>query len=57
MPTSLLVRFVTLRSIVRSRVDLQLGNLALRHQIGVLPSTRVEPATTRIFVVNGTVGR
>ena len=36
MPTSLLVLFVTLRSILRSRVDLQLENLALRHQIGVL---------------------
>lgn len=36
MPTSLLVLFVTLRSIVRSRVDLQLENLALRHQIDVL---------------------
>ena len=36
MATSLFVLFVTLRSILRSRVDLQLENLALRHQIGVL---------------------
>ena len=36
MPTSLLALFVTLRSILRSRVDLQVENLALRHQIGVL---------------------
>jgi hypothetical protein len=36
MPTSLLALFVTLRSILRSRADLQVENLALRHQIGVL---------------------
>ena len=30
MPTSLLALFVTLRSILRSRVDLQVENLALR---------------------------
>ena len=36
MPNSLLALFVTLRSILRSRVDLQVENLALRHQIGVL---------------------
>src|SRR5215467_7949465 len=36
MPTSLAALLVTLRSIIRSRVDLQLENLALRHQIGVL---------------------
>ena len=36
MPTSLLALFVTLRSILRSRVNLQVENLALRHQIGVL---------------------
>src|SRR5215469_2751432 len=36
MATSLFVLFATLRSILRSRVDLQLENLALRHQIGVL---------------------
>jgi hypothetical protein len=36
MATFLLELFVSLRSILRSRVDLQLKNLALRHQIGVL---------------------
>src|SRR5215471_598501 len=36
MPTSLLALLVLLRSLIRSRVDLQLENLALRHQIGVL---------------------
>jgi hypothetical protein len=36
MPTSLLALFVTLRFILRARVDLQVENLALRQQIGVL---------------------
>lgn len=36
MPTSLVALLVLLRSLVRSRVDLQLENLALGHQIGVL---------------------
>src|ERR1039458_5396151 len=36
MLVSLVALIVTLRSIVRSRLDLQLENLALRHQIGVL---------------------
>jgi hypothetical protein len=36
MPTSLLALLITLRSILRSRLDLQLEILALRHQIGVL---------------------
>src|SRR6516225_115482 len=36
MPTSLVGLLVTLRSLIRSRMDLQLENLALRHQIGVL---------------------
>jgi len=36
MPTSLVAILVLLRSLIRSRVDLQLENLALRHQIGVL---------------------
>ena len=36
MPTSLLALLIILRSLIRSRVDLQLENLALRHQIGVL---------------------
>jgi hypothetical protein len=36
MPTSLLALLIILRSLIRSRIDLQLENLALRHQIGVL---------------------
>ena len=36
MPTSLVALLVLLRSVIRSRVDLQVENLALRHQIGVL---------------------
>jgi hypothetical protein len=36
MPTSLVALLVLLRSLIRSRVDLQLENLALRHQLGVL---------------------
>ena len=36
MPTSLVTLLVLLRSFLRSRVDFQLENLALRHQIGVL---------------------
>ena len=36
MLASLLALLVILRSLIRSRVDLQLENLALRHQIGVL---------------------
>ena len=36
MPTFLLLHLVTPRSIVRSRVDLQLENLTLRHQISML---------------------
>jgi hypothetical protein len=36
MPTSLVALLVTLRSMIRSRIDLQLESLALRHQIGVL---------------------
>jgi len=35
MPT-LLALLIILRSLIRSRIDLQLENLALRHQIGVL---------------------
>jgi hypothetical protein len=56
MATSLFVLFVTLRSILRSRVDLQLENLAVRHQIGVLQrSVKVRPKLTpadRIFWVS-----
>jgi hypothetical protein len=36
MSTSLVALLVLLRSLIRSRADLQLENLALRHQIGVL---------------------
>jgi hypothetical protein len=32
MPTSLLALLIILRSLIRSRIDLQLENLALRHQ-------------------------
>ena len=47
MPTSLVALLVTLRSVIRSRIDLQLENLALRHQIGVLQrSTRKRPKLT-----------
>jgi hypothetical protein len=35
MLTSLLALLIILRSLIRSRIDLQLENLALRHQIGV----------------------
>ena len=56
MPTSLLALFVTLRSILRSRVDLQVENLALRHQIGVLQrSVKKRPKLTsmdRLFWVS-----
>ena len=46
MPTSLVAVLVLLRSVVRSRVDLQLENLALRHQIGVLRrSTKKRPVS------------
>ena len=34
--TSLLALLITLRSILRSRLDLQIEILALRHQIGAL---------------------
>jgi hypothetical protein len=36
MPTSLLALLITLDSILRSRLDLQLATRTLRHQIGVL---------------------
>ena len=36
MPTSLLALLIILRSLIRSRIDLQLENLTLGHQIGVL---------------------
>jgi hypothetical protein len=47
MPTSLLALLITLRSILRSRLDLQLEILALRHQIGVFErSVRKRPRLT-----------
>jgi putative transposase len=47
MPTSLLALLITLGSILRSRLDLQLEILALRHQIGVLErSVRKRPQLT-----------
>ena len=56
MATSLFVLFAALRLILRSRVDLQLENLALRHQIGVLQrSVKKRPKLTpvdRIFWVS-----
>src|SRR5215831_4193004 len=42
MLTSLLALLITLRSILRSRLDLQLEILALRHQIGVLQRSAKE---------------
>src|SRR5215471_4793995 len=42
MLTSLLALLVTLRSILRSRLDLQREILALRHQIGVLQRSAKE---------------
>ena len=49
MPTFLLLLLVTLRSIVRPRVDLQLENLTLRHQIGVLQrSVKKRPKITSV---------
>ena len=47
MPTSLLALLIILRSLIRSRIDLQLENLALRHQIGVLQrSVKKRPKLT-----------
>ena len=47
MPTSLVALLVVLRSVIRSRMDLQLENLALRHQIGVLRrSAKKRPVLT-----------
>jgi hypothetical protein len=47
MPTSLLALLITLGSILRSRLDLQLEILALRHQIGILErSVRKRPRLT-----------
>ena len=49
MPTSLVAPLVILRSLVGSRVELQLENLALRHQIGVLQrSLRKRPKLTSV---------
>ena len=47
MPTSLLALLIILRSLIRSRIGLQLENLALRHQIGVLQrSLKTRPKIT-----------
>ena len=55
MPISLAALLVALRPIIRSRLDLQLENVALRHQIGVLQrSARKRPKLTsgdRLFWV------
>src|ERR1035438_9651749 len=55
MLMSLAALLVALHSIIRSRLDLQLENLALRHQIGVLHrSARKRPKLTsrdRLFWV------
>ena len=55
MPISLAILLATLRSIIHSRAELQLQNLALRHQIGVLQrSVRKRPKLTspdRLFWV------
>ena len=49
MLISFATRFATLSSIFRSRVVLQLENLALRHQIGVLQrSARKRPRLTPV---------
>jgi len=49
MPISLTMFLATLSSILRSRAALQLENLALRHQIGVLQhSTRRRPRLTPV---------
>ena len=49
MPTSLVALLVLLRSLIRSRVGLQLENLALRHQIGLLQrSLKKRPKITAI---------
>ncbi len=49
MSISLTMFLATLSSIVRSRAALQLENLALRHQIGVLQrSTRRRPRLTPV---------
>jgi len=55
MPASLLALLITLGSILRSRLDLQLETLALRHQIGVLeiyesPFTDFSPKGWREFL-------
>jgi len=54
MFTSLLALLVTLGSILRSRLDLQLEILALRHQIGVLQrSAKERPRLTSRIVSSG----
>ena len=49
MPTSLVALLVILRSLICSRVELPLENLALRHQIGVLQrSLKKRPKLTSV---------
>jgi putative transposase len=48
MPTSLLALLITLGSIPRSRLDLQLEILALRHQIGVLERSFISAPPTHV---------
>ena len=52
IPTALVALLITLRSIIRSRVDLQLKNLALRHQISVLDGRR----SADLLATSGTRG-
>jgi hypothetical protein len=43
MPFSVIALLVALRSLIRSRLELQIENLALRHQIGVLQRSARKP--------------
>jgi hypothetical protein len=47
MPFSVIALLVALRSLIRSRLELQLENLALRHQIGVLQRSARKPLRLR----------
>jgi putative transposase len=47
MPFSVIALFVAFRSLIRSRLELQLENLALRHQIGVLQRSARKPLRLR----------
>ena len=57
MPTSLVVLLVILRSLIRSRFDIQPENLALRHQIGVQSSLKKRPKITATDRLQRTGGR